>query len=76
MRARAKVAARGACRERARLGIIADYNAEILEVYWRVGFYVFTGVLTADELADLEADVAAPSDEGSVRSSRGSSLKR
>ena len=54
-----KVAARGACREWARLGIIADYNAEILEAYWRVGFYVFTGMLTADELADLEVDVEA-----------------
>lgn len=33
--------------------------AEILEAYWRVGFYVFTGVLGADELADIETDVAA-----------------
>lgn len=33
--------------------------ADILEAYWRVGFYVFTGVLAAAELADIEADLAA-----------------
>ncbi|MFT4582127.1 MAG: hypothetical protein ACI915_002781 [Gammaproteobacteria bacterium] len=31
---------------------------EILAAYWRCGFYVFTGVLGKDELADIEADVA------------------
>lgn len=32
---------------------------DILEAYWRCGFYVFENVLGAEELADLEADVAA-----------------
>ena len=31
--------------------------ADILEAYWRCGFYVFEGVLNAQELADIEADV-------------------
>lgn len=31
--------------------------AEILEAYWRTGFYVFEGVVGAEELADLRADV-------------------
>ena len=34
-----------------------DLHPEILEAYWRCGFYVFEGVLKADELADIEADV-------------------
>ena len=29
---------------------------DILEAYWRYGFYVFEGVLKAQELADIEAD--------------------
>ncbi len=29
----------------------------ILEAYWEHGFYVFTGVLGADELAEIEADL-------------------
>jgi hypothetical protein len=32
-------------------------HPDILEAYWRCGFYVFEGVLKADELADIEADV-------------------
>jgi len=35
-------------------GRLAD---DIVDAYWRCGFYVFTGVLKADELADIEADV-------------------
>jgi ectoine hydroxylase-related dioxygenase (phytanoyl-CoA dioxygenase family) len=31
-------------------------HPEILEAYWRCGFYVFEDVLKADELADIEAD--------------------
>jgi ectoine hydroxylase-related dioxygenase (phytanoyl-CoA dioxygenase family) len=31
-------------------------HPEILEAYWRCGFYVFEGVLGAEELADIEAD--------------------
>jgi hypothetical protein len=30
---------------------------EILEAYWRCGFYVFEGVLQEPELADIEADL-------------------
>jgi len=32
-------------------------HPDILEAYWRCGFYVFEGVLGADELADIEADI-------------------
>jgi len=31
-------------------------HPEILEAYWRCGFYVFEGVLKPDELADIEGD--------------------
>ena len=49
---------------------------DILDAYWRVGFYVFEGVLGADELADIEADVAAileraPAAEGSATDAQG-----
>jgi len=30
---------------------------DIVEAYWRCGFYVFEGVLQKQELADIEADV-------------------
>jgi hypothetical protein len=30
---------------------------EILDAYWRCGFYVFEGVLRPEELADIEADL-------------------
>ncbi len=32
-------------------------HGDILDAYWRCGFYVFEGVLGADELADIEADL-------------------
>jgi hypothetical protein len=32
-------------------------HPEIVEAYWRCGFYVFEGVLKADELADIEGDL-------------------
>lgn len=31
----------------------------ILDAYWRCGFYVFTDVIGANELTDLESDIAA-----------------
>lgn len=31
---------------------------DILDAYWRCGFYVFTGVLKPEELADIETDIA------------------
>lgn len=30
---------------------------DIIDAYWRCGFYIFEGVLKADELADIEADI-------------------
>ena len=49
---------------------------EILEAYWRCGFYVFTGVLEKPELADIEADVndileRAPASEGALFDAQG-----
>ena len=32
-------------------------HPEIVEAYWRCGFYVFEGVLRPDELADIERDL-------------------
>ena len=32
---------------------------DIVEAYWRCGFYVFEGVIGAEELADIERDVQA-----------------
>lgn len=32
-------------------------HPDIVEAYWRVGFYVFEGVLKSDELADIEHDL-------------------
>ncbi|SJZ38738.1 Phytanoyl-CoA dioxygenase (PhyH) [Enhydrobacter aerosaccus] len=34
-----------------------ELHPDIVEAYWRCGFYVFEGVLKADELADIERDV-------------------
>lgn len=35
-----------------------ELHPDILDAYWREGFYVFQGVLGPDELADMERDVA------------------
>src|SRR6476620_1922906 len=40
-----------------RFGADGRIHPEILEAYWRCGFYVFEGVLRPDELADIEADI-------------------
>jgi hypothetical protein len=32
-------------------------HPDILDAYWRCGFYVFQGVLDVNELADIEADI-------------------
>jgi Phytanoyl-CoA dioxygenase (PhyH) len=45
-------------------------HPDILAAYWRCGFYVFEGVLRAEELADIEADLQEildrlPSERGS-----------
>ena len=34
-------------------------HPDILDAYWRCGFYVFEGVLKAEELADIESDLHA-----------------
>lgn len=49
---------------------------EILDAYWRCGFYVFEGVLKANELADIEADIhdifdRLPSEKGSPVDAKG-----
>ena len=40
-----------------RFGADGLVHPDILEAYWRCGFYVFEGVLGAAELADIEADL-------------------
>lgn len=42
-------------------------SPDILEAYWRVGFYVFENVLRPEELDDLKADVARIQDRLPVR---------
>ncbi|MDE2580287.1 MAG: phytanoyl-CoA dioxygenase family protein [Rhodospirillales bacterium] len=51
-------------------------HPDILDAYWRCGFYVFEGVLAADELADIEADfqairAALPKERGAAVDTRG-----
>lgn len=41
----------------ARYGADGKLVPEILDAYWRTGFYVFEGVVKAEELADLAADI-------------------
>jgi len=51
-------------------------HPDILEAYWRCGFYVFEGVLKADELADIEADLKdildrLPAEKGAAIDAKG-----
>lgn len=51
-------------------------HPDILEAYWRCGFYVFEGVLKADELADIEADLKdildrLPAEKGAALDAKG-----
>jgi hypothetical protein len=39
-----------------RFGTDGRVHADILDAYWRHGFYVFEGVLRPEELADIETD--------------------
>merc|ERR1719498_2038818 len=41
-------------------------SAEILEKYWECGFYVFTGVLSAEEVHELQEDVRVMLDQAPV----------
>ena len=59
-----------------RFNLDGRLHADIVEAYWRCGFYIFEGVLDADELADLEADVMdirerLPSEQGSPVDAKG-----
>ena len=49
---------------------------EILEAYWRCGFYIFEGVIDSDELRDIEADLhdildRLPAEKGSLVDTKG-----
>jgi hypothetical protein len=51
-------------------------HPDIVEAYWRCGVYVFEGVLGAEELADIDADVAdiidrLPAEQGSPVDTKG-----
>lgn len=53
-----------------------DLHPDILEAYWRVGFYIFESVLRPQELVDLEADLhrvrdALPTHKGASTDSHG-----
>ena len=53
-----------------------NIHPDILEAYWRCGFYVFEDVLGAGELADIEADLKQimarlPFEKGAAVDSRG-----
>lgn len=59
-----------------RFNLDGRLHADIVEAYWHCGFYIFEGVLDADELADLEADVMdirerLPSEQGSPVDAKG-----
>ena len=57
-----------------------ELHPDILEAYWRCGFYVFEGVLKADELADIEARHARhpgpPADRAGRASRRARAARR
>jgi Phytanoyl-CoA dioxygenase (PhyH) len=40
-----------------RFAATGELHPDIVEAYWRCGFYVFEGVLKPDELADIERDL-------------------
>ena len=51
-------------------------HPDILEAYWRCGFYVFEGVLGREELAEIETDIKdvldrLPSERGSPMDAKG-----
>lgn len=45
-----------------RYGADGRIHKDIVDTYWRVGFYVFEGVFSKEELADIEADIEAIKD--------------
>ena len=53
-----------------------ELHPDIVEAYWRCGFYVFEGVLKADELADIERDLLdildrLPTERGAALDAKG-----
>jgi hypothetical protein len=53
-------------------------HPDILEAYWRCGFYIFEGVLSNEELADIETDFLnmidrLPTEQGSLVDAKGRS---
>lgn len=51
-------------------------HPDILDAYWRCGFYVFEGVLGQEELADIETDIAnmldrLPVEKGAATDAKG-----
>jgi hypothetical protein len=38
-----------------RMGADGKLHRDILDAYWKLGFYIFEGVVGAEELADLRA---------------------
>lgn len=52
-------------------------HPDILDAYWRCGFYVFEGVLSVEELADIEADIKTnalsrlPAEKGATEDAHG-----
>ena len=51
-------------------------HPEILEAYWRCGFYIFEGVIDSDELRDVETDLhdildRLPAEKGSLVDTKG-----
>jgi hypothetical protein len=39
------------------MGADGKLHRDILDAYWKLGFYVFEGVVGAEELAELRADI-------------------
>ena len=53
-----------------------ELHPDIVEAYWRCGFYVFEGVLKSEELSDIERDLhdileRLPVDKGAPVDARG-----
>jgi hypothetical protein len=53
-----------------------ELHPEIVEAYWRCGFYIFEGVLKADELLDIEHDLhdildRLPAEKGAALDAKG-----
>jgi len=53
-----------------------ELHPDILDAYWRCGFYIFEGVLKVDELADIERDLfdildRLPAEKGAALDAKG-----